>query len=89
MLEVKLHSKVPIALEYNLDYVVKYSSLEKNWSEYGIKGNDHVSKSWDIEYNYMADKQEVSFFTSLTNSGIDADHCGDQCYFKRRDKGDY
>jgi len=57
--EAKFHTDVPIP-EYSLQYVLKYSSFEKKWNEDNIKKQDHVSKPCVVEYNYMAEKQEVS-----------------------------
>jgi len=57
--DLVFHSSVPVT-HYNIHYQVSYSNIEHSWTENGLKKQEHVSKPWTFEYNYQAEKQEVS-----------------------------
>ena len=57
-LQLRFHTIVPIK-DYELKYDVRYGQTHKAWTESKIQKKEHLSQIHEIEYSFVAERQEV------------------------------
>jgi hemolysin activation/secretion protein len=64
-LQLRFHTLVPLN-DYDMKYDIRYSQTHKAWTESNITSKSHSSKTHEIEYSYLAERQEVIVDISCT-----------------------